>query len=493
MMMAKKKKGKDPGASKDIDAWESDGAAGGDGEEEDDGLTPVSGVAKQKKAKAPKKSNLSPAALAALKALDAMEAAAGGGGDDDPLAPLAPAMGKKKLRRKDLLAEQQAPASAWAPPGSEPPASPVAPAGPTLAQKVRAACEQLGVDASLPVAAALKACNEALGIEAAGALMSQADELVAQLGLAFDDPAPAAAAPAREPVAAASVAPEEGAAVVSGAADEAAVVVEEQEEETVAERAPDAAGGAEGQPAGEVLLSKKKQGKPKAEAGDEAEARGAGTDQSGRRGMGTRIQRFDDAEPGFAYVKMDGGKLRFRNQDVSHDASSPAHLYVLVARVTCPRAATTCHLVCPRAATTLGPLAPPSPARPPVSSQVLVDATWDVQTGQRVGLVGNNGAGKTTQLKILAGELELDGGEVVKSGSDIKVIYIYIYTVSVSISISISIYLSIYIYIYLYIYIYIYTYIYIYSIILVHSKHTYCRLQNIMPCNGEGMVNSTGA
>lgn len=52
---------------------------------------------------------------------------------------------------------------------------------------------------------------------------------------------------------------------------------------------------------------------------------------------------------------------------------------------------------------------------------MLVDASWDVQTGQRVGLVGNNGAGKTTQLKVLAGELELDAGELVKSRPDIKI------------------------------------------------------------------------
>eukprot|EP00966_Prymnesium_polylepis_P125463 2900677-Prymnesium_polylepis.1 len=62
--------------------------------------------------------------------------------------------------------------------------------------------------------------------------------------------------------------------------------------------------------------------------------------------MGTgskRIERFDDAPPNFAYVKLNNGKLRFRNQEV------------------------------------------------------LRGVTWDVQTGQRVGLVGDNGAGKTTQ------------------------------------------------------------------------------------------------
>eukprot|EP00985_Skeletonema_marinoi_P029651 scaffold28542_cov66-Skeletonema_marinoi.AAC.1 len=34
---------------------------------------------------------------------------------------------------------------------------------------------------------------------------------------------------------------------------------------------------------------------------------------------------------------------------------------------------------------------------------VLKSATWGVQTGDRIGLVGANGAGKTTQLRILAG------------------------------------------------------------------------------------------
>lgn len=52
---------------------------------------------------------------------------------------------------------------------------------------------------------------------------------------------------------------------------------------------------------------------------------------------------------------------------------------------------------------------------------VLKSATWGVQTGDRVGLVGANGAGKTTQLRILAGELEPTAGDVVKSHSDVRV------------------------------------------------------------------------
>jgi ATP-binding cassette subfamily F protein 3 len=52
---------------------------------------------------------------------------------------------------------------------------------------------------------------------------------------------------------------------------------------------------------------------------------------------------------------------------------------------------------------------------------VLKFATWGVQTGDRVGLVGANGAGKTTHLRILAGELEPTAGDVLKSHSDLRV------------------------------------------------------------------------
>ena len=52
---------------------------------------------------------------------------------------------------------------------------------------------------------------------------------------------------------------------------------------------------------------------------------------------------------------------------------------------------------------------------------VLQSATWGVQTGDRIGLVGANGAGKTTQLRIMAGELEPTAGDVVKSKKDLRV------------------------------------------------------------------------
>ena len=53
--------------------------------------------------------------------------------------------------------------------------------------------------------------------------------------------------------------------------------------------------------------------------------------------------------------------------------------------------------------------------------QVLKDVTWGVQTGDRIGLVGHNGAGKTTQLRIMSGEMEPTTGDVVKSSSKLRV------------------------------------------------------------------------
>ena len=44
--------------------------------------------------------------------------------------------------------------------------------------------------------------------------------------------------------------------------------------------------------------------------------------------------------------------------------------------------------------------------------------------GERVGLVGENGAGKTTQLRLIAGELELDQGEIQKCRDDMKIAYL---------------------------------------------------------------------
>lgn len=39
------------------------------------------------------------------------------------------------------------------------------------------------------------------------------------------------------------------------------------------------------------------------------------------------------------------------------------------------------------------------------TGEVLKDINWEVKPGDRIGLVGVNGAGKSTQLKIISGRL----------------------------------------------------------------------------------------
>jgi ATP-binding cassette subfamily F protein 3 len=48
------------------------------------------------------------------------------------------------------------------------------------------------------------------------------------------------------------------------------------------------------------------------------------------------------------------------------------------------------------------------------TGEVLKDVSWEVKAGDRIGLVGVNGAGKSTQLKIIAGEMEPTSGEVIR-------------------------------------------------------------------------------
>jgi len=51
------------------------------------------------------------------------------------------------------------------------------------------------------------------------------------------------------------------------------------------------------------------------------------------------------------------------------------------------------------------------------TGEILKDVNWEVKPGDRIGLVGVNGAGKSTQLKIIAGEIEPTSGEVVRPNS----------------------------------------------------------------------------
>lgn len=46
--------------------------------------------------------------------------------------------------------------------------------------------------------------------------------------------------------------------------------------------------------------------------------------------------------------------------------------------------------------------------------EALKDVSWEVKSGERLGLVGANGSGKTTQFKIIMGEIEPTSGEVIK-------------------------------------------------------------------------------
>ena len=57
------------------------------------------------------------------------------------------------------------------------------------------------------------------------------------------------------------------------------------------------------------------------------------------------------------------------------------------------------------------------------TGEVLRDVTWEVKGGDRIGLVGVNGAGKSTQMRIIAGLEEPSSGQVVRQGSP-RIVYL---------------------------------------------------------------------
>jgi ATP-binding cassette subfamily F protein 3 len=57
------------------------------------------------------------------------------------------------------------------------------------------------------------------------------------------------------------------------------------------------------------------------------------------------------------------------------------------------------------------------------TGEILKNVTWEVKPGERVGLVGVNGAGKSTQLKIISGEIEATSGELIRPAS-LKIAYL---------------------------------------------------------------------
>ena len=130
-------------------------------------------MAKKKKGKGPKEAS---AALAALDAWEANEAAMGGvGAVDDGLAPVVAKKGKKPKKKKAKPVEAPAPAAASA----------AAPA-PTLADKVARIKLELGLDEALPLGPAVKAANEAMGLEPQGVIADQVSTLLLQLGIEME-------------------------------------------------------------------------------------------------------------------------------------------------------------------------------------------------------------------------------------------------------------------------------------------------------------------
>ena len=51
------------------------------------------------------------------------------------------------------------------------------------------------------------------------------------------------------------------------------------------------------------------------------------------------------------------------------------------------------------------------------TGEVLRNVTWEVKPGDRIGLVGVNGAGKSTQMRLIAGFEEPSSGQVIRQGS----------------------------------------------------------------------------
>ena len=51
------------------------------------------------------------------------------------------------------------------------------------------------------------------------------------------------------------------------------------------------------------------------------------------------------------------------------------------------------------------------------TGEILKDVSWEIKNGERIGLVGVNGAGKSTQLKIIAGFEEATDGALITEGN----------------------------------------------------------------------------
>ena len=54
--------------------------------------------------------------------------------------------------------------------------------------------------------------------------------------------------------------------------------------------------------------------------------------------------------------------------------------------------------------------------------KILSDAEFSIEPGERVCLIGRNGAGKSTTLKLITGELQPDRGEIVRLAGDVDAV-----------------------------------------------------------------------
>ncbi len=57
-------------------------------------------------------------------------------------------------------------------------------------------------------------------------------------------------------------------------------------------------------------------------------------------------------------------------------------------------------------------------------NQILSDVSFSVNTGERIGLIGPNGCGKTTLLRIITGAETADSGHVSFTPSNLRVGYL---------------------------------------------------------------------
>ncbi|MDR0792211.1 MAG: ATP-binding cassette domain-containing protein, partial [Chitinophagaceae bacterium] len=55
---------------------------------------------------------------------------------------------------------------------------------------------------------------------------------------------------------------------------------------------------------------------------------------------------------------------------------------------------------------------------------IVSDATWHIHPGERIGLIGYNGTGKSTLFKVLVGEYQPSAG-VVERGKNVSIGYLH--------------------------------------------------------------------